>query len=51
MSGFLLDTNCISEVVRVSPDPRVLGWEGIDPLRVLLPSTDPSWKFDSVQDR
>ena len=28
MSGFLLDTNCISEVVRVSPDPRVLGWLG-----------------------
>ena len=28
MSGFLLDTNCISEVVRVSPDPRVLSWLG-----------------------
>jgi predicted nucleic acid-binding protein len=26
MSGFLLDTNCISEVVRVKPDPRVLSW-------------------------
>lgn len=26
MSGFLLDTNCISEVVRVKPDPRVLEW-------------------------
>ena len=26
MSGFLLDTNCISEVVRVNPDPRVLSW-------------------------
>jgi predicted nucleic acid-binding protein len=28
MSGFLLDTNCISEVVRVSPDPHVLSWLG-----------------------
>jgi predicted nucleic acid-binding protein len=28
MSGFLLDTNCISEVVRGSPDPRVLSWLG-----------------------
>lgn len=28
MSGFLLDTNCISEVVRVSPDPGVLSWLG-----------------------
>lgn len=26
MSGFLLDTNCISEVVRVQPDPRVVEW-------------------------
>jgi predicted nucleic acid-binding protein len=26
MSGFLLDTNCISEVVRVMPEPRVLEW-------------------------
>ena len=26
MSGFLLDTNCISEVVRSKPEPRVLGW-------------------------
>jgi predicted nucleic acid-binding protein len=26
MSGFLLDTNCISEVVRPRPDPRVLDW-------------------------
>ena len=26
MSGFLLDTNCISEVVRKKPDPRVLQW-------------------------
>jgi hypothetical protein len=24
--------------------------EGIDPLLVFLPSTDPSWKFDSVQE-
>jgi toxin FitB len=26
MSGFLIDTNCISEVVRSKPDPRVLDW-------------------------
>jgi predicted nucleic acid-binding protein len=26
MSGFLLDTNCISELVRVKPEPRVLEW-------------------------
>lgn len=26
MSGFLLDTNCISELVRTRPDPRVLKW-------------------------
>jgi toxin FitB len=26
MSGFLLDTNCISEVVRHKPEPRVLEW-------------------------
>jgi toxin FitB len=26
MSGYLLDTNCISEVVRVNPEPRVLSW-------------------------
>ena len=26
MSGFLLDTNCISELVRSKPEPLVLGW-------------------------
>ena len=26
MSGFLLDTNCISEMVRPKPEPRVLEW-------------------------
>jgi toxin FitB len=26
MTGFLVDTNCISEVVRVTPEPRVLAW-------------------------
>jgi toxin FitB len=26
MTGFLLDTNCISEVVRVKPEPRVMAW-------------------------
>jgi toxin FitB len=26
MSGFLLDTNCISELVRPTPEPHVLEW-------------------------
>ena len=26
MSGFLLDTNCISELLRARPEPRVLEW-------------------------
>jgi predicted nucleic acid-binding protein len=26
MGGFLLDTNCISELVRSKPEPRVLDW-------------------------
>ena len=26
MSGYLLDTNCISELVRPRPEPRVLEW-------------------------
>lgn len=26
MSGYLLDTNCISELVRVKPEPRVMAW-------------------------
>jgi toxin FitB len=26
MTGFLLDTNCISELVRLKPEPRVLEW-------------------------
>ncbi len=26
MSGFLLDTNCISELISVKPEPRVLDW-------------------------
>jgi toxin FitB len=26
MSGFLLDTNCISELVRSQPDARVVAW-------------------------
>jgi predicted nucleic acid-binding protein len=26
VSGFLLDTNCVSELVRVKPEPRVLEW-------------------------
>jgi len=31
MSGFLLDTNCISELVRPKPEPRVVEWiEAVD---------------------
>jgi predicted nucleic acid-binding protein len=26
MSGFLLDTNCVSELVRAKPEPNVLEW-------------------------
>jgi predicted nucleic acid-binding protein len=26
MSGFLLDTNCVSEAIRVRPEPCVLSW-------------------------
>ena len=26
MSGFLLDTNCISELIRPKPEPRVVNW-------------------------
>jgi toxin FitB len=26
MSGYLLDTNCISEMVRPHPDPKVMEW-------------------------
>ena len=26
MSGFLLDTNCISELISARPEPRVIDW-------------------------
>lgn len=26
MTGYLLDTNCISELVRLNPEPRVMEW-------------------------
>ena len=26
MSGYLLDTNCVSELVRPTPEPRVVEW-------------------------
>ena len=26
MRGYLLDTNCISELVRLKPEPRVMAW-------------------------
>jgi len=39
MSGFLLDTNCISEVIRVNPNPGVAQW---------INSTDESILYLSV---
>jgi predicted nucleic acid-binding protein len=39
MKGFLLDTNCISELVRVRPDQRVVDW---------ISSIDEEWLFLSV---
>jgi predicted nucleic acid-binding protein len=31
MSGYLLDTNCISELARKQPEPRVIAWfESVD---------------------
>jgi predicted nucleic acid-binding protein len=39
MSGYLLDTNCISELVRPKPEPRVLEW---------MESTDESLLYLSV---
>jgi len=39
MSGFLLDTNCISELVRSRPEPLVLRW---------MDATDESLLFLSV---
>jgi predicted nucleic acid-binding protein len=31
MSGYLLDTNCLSELVRLKPEPRVAAWiEAVD---------------------
>ena len=26
MSGFLLDTNCVSDLVRIKSEPRVMEW-------------------------
>ena len=39
MSGFLVDTNVISEFIRPQPDPRVIGW---------LDAADPESLFASV---
>jgi predicted nucleic acid-binding protein len=39
MSGYLLDTNCISEVVRIRPEPRVAAW---------IDATDESLPYLSV---
>ena len=37
MNGFLLDTNCISELVRPQPEPNVLNWmEAIDEATLYL---------------
>lgn len=39
MSGFLVDTNVISEFIKPQPDPRVIGW---------LDAADPESLFASV---
>jgi predicted nucleic acid-binding protein len=37
MSGFLLDTNCVSEHVRVKPEPCVIAWmEAVDETLLFL---------------
>jgi predicted nucleic acid-binding protein len=37
MSGFLLDTNCVSELVRVKPEPAVIAWmEAVDETLLFL---------------
>ena len=37
MSGFLLDTNCISELLRPKPEPRVVEWmEAVDEAMLYL---------------
>lgn len=37
MSGFLLDTNCISELIRAKPEPRVTTWmEAVDESSLFL---------------
>ena len=37
MKGYLLDTNCVSELVRPKPEPRVLRWvEGADEAMLYL---------------
>jgi len=35
MSGFLLDTNCVSELVRPKPQPQVLDWFEVSDERLL----------------
>jgi toxin FitB len=37
MSRFLLDTNCISEIVRLKPEPKVIAWmEAVDENQLYL---------------
>jgi Predicted nucleic acid-binding protein, contains PIN domain len=37
MSGYLLDTNCISELVRIQPEPGVIAWmEAVDESQLFL---------------
>ena len=35
MSGFLLDTNCVSELIRSKPEPRVTDWMRVADERLL----------------
>ena len=41
MSGFLLDTKCISELVRPKPDPRVFAMRSAVSARTWVFSRDP----------
>jgi toxin FitB len=37
VSGYLLDTNCISELVRIKPEPTVVAWiESVDENQLFL---------------
>jgi predicted nucleic acid-binding protein len=45
MNGFLLDTNCISEMVRRKPEARVLEWMEAADERLLYLSVLTLWEI------